>query len=257
MRSFLAFLKKEWMELFRTGRAMILLLVFVLFGIMNPAIAKITPWLMETLADSLEGSGLTVTAVTVDALTSWAQFYKNMPMALVIFVLMWSGSFAGEHQKGTFTAVVTKGFARWKIVGAKSLVILLSWIVCYWLCFGITYGYNAYFWDNHIAGNVLFAAACYWLFGLWMIGFMIMFSAFAFTNIPVLLGTGGALLVFYLMGFLPGIKEKLPVKLMEAMPLLMEASEPDAYLVPAILAGGTLVICFAAAAVVFQRKRIS
>ena len=34
-----AFLKKEWMEWWRTGRFMVLLLIFVLFGIMNPAMA--------------------------------------------------------------------------------------------------------------------------------------------------------------------------------------------------------------------------
>ena len=48
-----AFLKKEWMEAVRTGRLGILLLVFVLFGIMNPAMAKLTPWMMELMADSL------------------------------------------------------------------------------------------------------------------------------------------------------------------------------------------------------------
>ena len=41
-----AFLKKEWMEMTRTGRMWILVLIFVLFGIMNPAMAKLTPWMM-------------------------------------------------------------------------------------------------------------------------------------------------------------------------------------------------------------------
>ena len=63
-----AFLKKEWMELCRTGRLMILLLVFTLFGIMNPALAKLTPWLMETLSESLADTGLATTSVTVDAM---------------------------------------------------------------------------------------------------------------------------------------------------------------------------------------------
>ena len=36
-----AFLKKEWMEWKRTGRMAVLLLVFLLLGIMNPALAKL------------------------------------------------------------------------------------------------------------------------------------------------------------------------------------------------------------------------
>ena len=43
MKSLLAFIKKETMEQFRSGRLMILGILFVLLGVMNPAVAKITP----------------------------------------------------------------------------------------------------------------------------------------------------------------------------------------------------------------------
>ena len=43
MKSLCAFLKKEWMDLVRSGRFMVLFIIFLLLGIMNPAIAKITP----------------------------------------------------------------------------------------------------------------------------------------------------------------------------------------------------------------------
>ena len=66
-----AFLKKEWMEWIRTGRALVLVTVFVILGIMNPAFAKLTPWLMEMMSDSLSGAGLITTDVQIDAMTSW------------------------------------------------------------------------------------------------------------------------------------------------------------------------------------------
>lgn len=102
-----AFLKKEWMELCRSGRLLVLLLIFLLFGIMNPALAKMTPWLMETLSDSLADTGLTVSKVTIDAMDSWVQFYKNIPAGMVIVILFCSSSFTGEYQKGTLIPVVT------------------------------------------------------------------------------------------------------------------------------------------------------
>ena len=71
MKALMAFMKKEWMDLVRSGRLMILLIIFLLLGIMNPAIAKLTPWMMEMMAESMEQSGLMVTEVTVDAMTSW------------------------------------------------------------------------------------------------------------------------------------------------------------------------------------------
>lgn len=63
----MAFLKKEWMELIRTGRVWMLLLIFILFGIMNPAMAKLTPWMMEMMSDSLADAGFLLTDVNVDA----------------------------------------------------------------------------------------------------------------------------------------------------------------------------------------------
>ena len=109
MKSFCAFFKKEWLELARTGKLTVLIILFLIFGIMNPAIAKLTPWLMKTLSGSLEGSGLTVTNITVDQVTSWTQFYKNIPVALIIFILFAVGSFYLRISKGNSYSGFDKG----------------------------------------------------------------------------------------------------------------------------------------------------
>ena len=106
MKSLFAFMKKEWLETVRSGKIVILVILFVLFGIMNPAVAKLTPWLMETLADSLAEAGMIVTAVQVDALTSWTQFFKNIPIGLIAFVLIYSNTFTKEYQSGTLVLML-------------------------------------------------------------------------------------------------------------------------------------------------------
>ena len=98
MKTLMAFMKKEWMEQIRSSRLFILGLIFLAVGIMNPAIAKLTPWLMEMVAESMEEAGLAVVEVKVDAMTSWTQFYKNIPMALIAFVLLQSNIFTKEYQ---------------------------------------------------------------------------------------------------------------------------------------------------------------
>ena len=40
MTQLMAFTKKEWMEVLRTGKFVILTVLFIIFGVMNPAIAK-------------------------------------------------------------------------------------------------------------------------------------------------------------------------------------------------------------------------
>lgn len=251
-----AFLKKEWMEWSRSGRFLILMLVFVLFGIMNPAIAKLTPWLMETLSDSLKDTGLVTVGVTVTAMNSWAQFYKNIPMGLIIFILVCSGCFTAEYDKGTLIPVVTKGLSRRKIVAAKALVLFGAWTVFYFLCFFITYGYNEYFWDNSIAESALFAAVCTWMFGMWVISFFILFSAAARSSSQVLLGTGGVAVVFYLLGMSGKMAPFLPARLMEGMALLQRIYETKEYYGSLAAAGIMSILCLIFAVRCFDRRRL-
>lgn len=251
-----AFLRKEWMELCRTGRLLILLLIFTLLGIMNPAVAKLTPWLMETFSESVADAGLVITAVTVDAMTSWGQFYKNIPIGLIIFILISSGSFTDEYQKGTLIPVVTKGLSRRKIVLAKALMIYASWTTLYLLCFGITYGYNAYFWDNSIAHHPFFAAALVWLFGVWVIALLVVFSAVAQNGTQVLLGVGGVVLGGYILSMIPKLSRFLPIKLMDGMSLLQGADHPGDYYAGIAAVGLMVFLCMVLAAVFFDRKQL-
>ncbi|MCI9441560.1 MAG: ABC transporter permease subunit [Ruminococcus sp.] len=251
-----AFLKKEWMEWSRTGRLLILLLVFVLFGIMNPAVAKLIPWLMETMSESLADTGLIITEVTVDAMDSWMQFYKNIPMALIVFVLLCSGGFTSEYEKGTLIPVVAKGLSRRKIIAAKALFLYGSWTVLYLLCAGITYGYNAYFWDNSVAENLIFATVCTWLFGVWVIALLLFFSAAAQNSPQVLLGTGGVAVGVYVLGMFPKLSPYLPAKLMDGMSLLQGISNREDYHASMAAAGGMIILCMALAVVCFDRKRL-
>jgi ABC-2 type transport system permease protein len=249
-----AFLKKEWMEWIRTGRALILVLVFTILGIMNPAFAKLTPWLMEMMSDSLSEAGFITTAVQIDAMTSWTQFYKNIPAGLIVFLLLNSSSFTAEYEKGTLIPAITRGLPRRKILAAKSILLFGSWTLLYALCFGITYGYNAYFWDNTIAGNLYFAAACTWLFGMWTTALLILFSSISKSGTQVLLGTGGAAMGSYLLSLFPKLNTFLPAKLMEGMKLLQKTGSPEDYLTGAAVSGITILL-FMALSIVFLDKR--
>jgi len=254
MKSLIAFTKKEWTEQLRSGRLLLLLTIFTLFGIMNPAIAKLTPWLFEVMADTLEESGMIVTTVNVDAMTSWTQFFKNIPMGLIVFVLMESSIFTKEYQSGTLVLALTKGLERYKVVLAKTFVLTVLWSVGYWFCFGITYGYNAYFWDNGIARNLWYSVTCWWLFGMFVVTLMVLFSTMADANTGVLLGTGGVTFAVYLVTLLPKVKPFSPAKLMGSVALLAGAEEKDAYN-KAILITAVLCVTGVAVSIPIQNKR--
>lgn len=256
MRQLTAFIKKECMEVIRTGKFTVLMIVFILFGVMNPAMAKITPWLLESMSDSLSDAGFMVTEVEVDALTSWTQFYKNVPMALIVFLLMFSGILTVEYQKGTLINMITKGLARWKVIAAKFLIMLGLWTIGYWMCYGITYAYNEYFWDNSIAKDVMFAAFCFYFMGVWLIALVMLMSVVFSSNSAVAVGTGAGFFLCYLVGMLPDVREYLPIRLMDGLELLSGIGKTEDYMwalaVTAILTVGSIAI----AVVGFNKKNV-
>lgn len=255
MKSLLSFIKKEYSEAARTGKLIVLLLLFVLFGIMNPAIAKLTPWLMEMQSDILAESGLIVTNIQVDAMTSWTQFFKNIPMALIAFVLIFSDIFTKEYKSGTLLLVLTKGLPRYKVVLAKTVLLLSLWTFGYGLCYIITYGYNAYFWNNGIAHNLFHAAAAWWLFGVWVICLIVLFSSLLQNNAGVSLCTGGTVLLVYLVGMLPKVKTYAPTMLMDTAFLLSGAEGTDIYIKAVIITVVVCVVCISVSIPIIDKKQ--
>ena len=214
MKTFIAFIKKELLESVRSGRLMILLALFLLFGIMNPAIAKLTPWMLEMMADELAGSGMTVTDVEVNAITSWVQFFKNIPMALIVFVCLFGGIFTKEYTSGTLILVLTKGLARYKVVLAKTVHMILLWSIGYFLCFAVTYAYNAYFWDNSITNGLMPTVLNWYLFGIFTVCLCVFFSVISKSSSAVLIGTGGVIFCSYLLEMIPKVRDFCPTRLM-------------------------------------------
>ena len=223
---------------------------------MNPAVAKITPLLFEMLSDVLEQSGMAVTEVTVSALDSWAQFFKNMPMGLIAFVLFESNIFTKEYRSGTLVLSLTKGLERYKVVIAKSAVLALLWTAAYWMSFVITYVGNTIFWDNSVAQHLGFSAICGWLFGIWIISLILLFSTIANSNTGVLLGTGGVVFASSLFSLLPKINKFFPTFLSDGTALVYGMSEVKPYIFAVIVTSFLTVIAFAVSIPVFNKKQL-
>ncbi len=256
MRAFTAFVKKECLDQSRSGKFLMLASVFVLFGIMNPGIAKLTPWLMESLSESLAQSGMIVTAYEITAFDSWTQFFKNMPIALIVFVLAECGIFTKEYTANTLVLCLTKGLSRRKVMLAKTSVLLLLWSLLYFICFGITYAYSAYFWDNSIVNSLGFSVFGWWLLGVFAVLLIPFFSALFNANTGVAAGVGAVFGGAYLIGMIPAVKEYTPVFLMKTAPLMYSRTESGEYL-PAIAV--TVILCAAAIACalpLFDKKQL-
>lgn len=256
MRQLAAFTKKEFTEQFRSGRLLLLSILFFLFGIMNPAIAKLTPALMELMSDSLAETGMIVTEVQVDALTSWTQFFKNLPMMLVVFLILFAPILSSECTKGTLINMVTKGLRRPWILLSKLILMGTLWTVGYFLCFALTYGYNSLYWDNGAAAHLIYPVLSLWLMGLWLISVIPLASAITDSTPAILVSVGGAWLAAMLLGMLKGIGNLSPIRLSESSTLLWQGVQMSDYL-PCLPVTLVLIAVHTGLAIVlFERKEL-
>ena len=255
MRSLTAFFKKEITESIRNGKLLITILVFVAIGIMNPAIAKLTPWFMDMFSETLAESGMIVQKIEINALTSWTQFFKNIPIALITFVIIYSGIFTKEYESGTLILIITKGIERHKILVSKLLFLILSWTVGYWSCFSVTYAYNSYYWDNSIAKSLFTASLCWWVFGLFVICLMVLFSIISNSNSGVLLGVGGCVLTSYLLGIIPKAYEFVPTFLMDISASIASSVSADTFIKAIIISMSVSLVSIVLSVILFNKKQ--
>ena len=192
MNGFSPFLKKEFFELYRKGRLLLFGILFVFFGILAPATAKLTPALFKMMSGELEQQGIIIKEISSTAASSYEQFFSNLSIILIVFVVVFASSITSEFSKGTAIPLLTKGLSRVSFFLSKLLSSLTIWSAGLWLCFGITYGYTAYYWKDDSVQSVIPAVLLWWLFSVMVICLMFFFASFLQTHIQVMICTGGS-----------------------------------------------------------------
>lgn len=254
MKHTLFFTKKELFESWRTSRILILAVIFLIFGVMNPLVAKFTPEILKSVGGEAFLSGMPEPS----SADSWAQFYKNISqMGLIILALLFSGSVSSEVSRGTLVNLVTKGLKRPAILLGKFISMVCQWTLCLALCFGVTWGYTLYYFSDEKSPHILLAMLPLWIYGLFLIALILLCSTIARNNYEGLLITGGVVVLTILLNMIDKIKEFIPASLISVnMEILQGSSEAGDYLPAMVIALvlGTLFMFFAVA--VLNRKKL-
>ena len=249
-----AFIKKECMEQYRSGKLLILGIIFFIFGILAPATAKLTPWIMDMYKDTLEESGFIIGEIKVDALASWKQYFGNGWMVILTIVIMNSSLLINEYQKGTLIQIVTKGYSRSKILLSKLVVTLCTWTLAFAFYTGTCFGYTKYFWSDDIVENLIPGILMIWLFGTMMLIIQIFFGTMAKSVGQVLLGTGAPIFVTFILGYFPNIKEYLPTRLLSGIELCSGTAVTGDFTGAIIVSLLVTVICGIMSVVIFNKR---
>lgn len=254
MSHYYAFLKKELLESLRTFKLWIMLLIFALFGVMNPLVAKLTP----TLVESFLPLGDQVTIPDPTAFDSWGQFFKNInQMGTIITLLIFSGVLISELAKGTLINVLTKGLSRKAVILAKFTAVALIWTMSLSLSFLITWAYNSYLFPTDAVNHLFFSVLCIWLFALLLISILLFASTLTNTIYGSLIIVGGAFILGLLLNILPKLEKFNPLSLAtKNMDLLIGTIEPSDLLIAIGISLLLLVIFNLLAILIFNKKQI-
>lgn len=97
MRGYVVFTKKEVLENVRIFK-MLIFLIFFIFGMMSPLMAKLMPEILSQMPIE----GVTIILSEPTASDSYMQFFKNITqMGMIILILVFSGTLTQELNRGT------------------------------------------------------------------------------------------------------------------------------------------------------------
>lgn len=254
MKSYLAFTKKEFIENLRTYRLFIMLIVFLLFGFMNPVVAKLMPDILK----SASPAGMKINIPTPTALDSWGQFFKNAgQLGLLVLVIVFCGIMANEFSRGTLVNILTKGLNRSTVILSKFTMAIFIWTASYLLCFAVTYYYTAYFWKMSGLHHMFLSFFSLWMFGVLLISLVILGGVMFKTIFGSLLLTGGIDVVMALINIAPKLQKYNPITLSTDNMSLLTGQKELADFTPAMLICGALIIVFIAVSVMtFNKKQV-
>lgn len=251
MSVFLVFMRKEWMEYTRSMKLFVLAVVFAALGFLNPVTAEYLPQLTQSLLPE----GILVTLPEPTAADSWAQFFKNVPqIGMIVFLIVFSGIFASEFSRGTLINLFTKGLSRQKTGAAKWCFTMLCWSGCYWLSFGITYFYNFLFWEKSAVVHLGSAAAFVWVYGIFLLTFLLLGSVVFQSSAGGLLCAGAVFGAGMICSLFPELKKISPGRLLDAAALLENSAAPRDFL-PALVLVSLLTAAGAAGSIVLMGNR--
>lgn len=254
MNHFVVFFKKEIRESISTYRLLIMLMVFLIFGIMNPLVAKITP----DLVSKFMPEGVSISVPEPSSIDSWAQFFKNIQqMGLIVMMLVFSGVLTGELTKGTLINLLTKGLTREAVITAKYAAMMVIWSISVVISFVVTWAYTVYLFPDGKSQNLFFAVFCLWVFGAFLLAVLLLASTLVTGSYGSLLMVGGVVVGLTILNIIPAVQDYNPLSLASQNMAVVTSAVEFSTLWPALaltLVASVLLVLLAIAS--FRKKQI-
>jgi len=247
-------ISKELTQQWRSRRALVVGVVFLVFGMGSPLLAKFTPEMLHMIPGAEQFADLIPTPTTADAL---GQYIKNLTQfGFILALLLGMGAVAGEKERGTAALILSKPLPRWAFILSKFVAQALVYLLAFGLAaFGAAY-YTGLLFEPLAPGPFLLGNLLLWVWLLTFAAVVLLGSTLASsTGVAAGIGFGGAVALL-LAGSTPRYGALAPAGLVGWASQLGLAG-------PEVANGGALaasvvwiVVCLIVAVAVFETQEL-
>lgn len=251
--SFLAALRKEIIEQWRTYRLLICVVVLGLFGMTSPLMAKFTPEIIKAVPGAEIAASLIPTPTIIDAFTQYLKNTQQFGILLALLITM--GAVVQEKERGTAAIMLVKPLSRGAFLLSKFFSISLTLVISL-----VVAGLGAYYYTLFLFGSTDIGA---WaaMNGLLLVQFMVviaitlLFSTLVRSQAAAAGLAVGVLLISAIIGAVPTIAKLLPSQLLNWGGSIMLGKPQAAW--PALwISLGIILACLVGAWVIFDKQEL-
>jgi len=254
MTGFGPLLRKELLEQWRTRRLLVVAVVFTIFGIGSPLLARYTPELIKAVG----GANFEIIFPTPTLKDAVDQFLKNVGQAgILTAILLAMGSVATEKERGTAALLLSKPASRAAFLAAKLTALATTLAISVLVASIGAYAYTAFLFETpEIVGwtgmTALLLLSFFGFAGLTFLGSTLMRSAIAAAGIGI-----GGMIVVAIVSALPNVGPYTPVGLSGAPAEALALGSDPGPLIGPVLANVVLVVVLAMLSwVSFRRQEL-
>jgi ABC-2 type transport system permease protein len=210
MSGFVALLRKELLEQWRTMRLPLVATVFLLVGLSSPLLARFTPEILRAVG----GDQFQIVLPTPTAADAYDQLAKNLgQFGAIVAVLLAMGSVATEKERGTAALILTKPASRSAFLLAKVVAIGTTLGISTAIAAAGAWFYTLILFEPLPLGGFVAALVLQWLAlvayaAITFLGSTLTRSALAAAGLGV-----AAFIVLGILGIVPAIGPYLPTGL--------------------------------------------
>ena len=179
MKQYLILLKKDFMELYRTKKILIIAIIFIMFAMVSPIIASVAPELFKSL-----GGDIAINLPVPTIVDSYTQFVKNIAqICCFTLIIVFGGLIVKEKRLGLFNNLLNnrvhkRNFVLSKISAQYITVTIIYVLSC--LAFSL---YNYILFDAFFAEYSFVSFLAIYVYLLFVISFVNFYSVISKSNV--------------------------------------------------------------------------